>query len=134
MKLFFYKPKCFSPLILLIVKISSNDELERVEAWAHELFQILMDQKEANEENILVISIIKDHDKSTINLIVPSTKSNDKLVTRCHSDTNFVNAVVVETLKKSDTEFYIELGESKVFIHSVHLNLMALSKFYKVKN
>lgn len=134
MKLFFYKPKQFSPIILLIVKISSNDELEKLETWAHELFQILMDQKEATEENILILSIIKDHEKATINLIVPSTKSNDKLVTRCHNDTNFVNALVVETLKKSDTEFYIELAESKVYIHTVHLNLMAFSKFYKVKN
>jgi hypothetical protein len=76
MKLFFYKPKQFSPIIFLIVKISSNDELEKIEAWTHELFQILIEQKEATEENILVFSIIKDHEKSTINLILPSTKSN----------------------------------------------------------
>lgn len=133
MKLFFYKPKQFSPIIFLIVKISSNDELEKIEAWTHELFQILIDQKEATEENILVFSIIKDHEKSTINLILPSTKSNEKLTHRCHTDINFVNSLVVETLIKSDTEFYIELAESKIYIHPVHLNLMSLSKFYKKK-
>jgi hypothetical protein len=133
MKLFFYKPKCFDPIILLIIKITSDDELEKVEGWAHELFQILMDQKEANEENILILSIIKDHDKATVNLIVPSTKSNQNVVNRCYTDTNFVNKVVVKTLIKSDTEFYIEIGESKVYIHSVNLNLMAFSKYYKIK-
>jgi hypothetical protein len=131
MKLFFYNPKQFSPIILLVVKISTNDELEKLEAMAHELFLILMEQKVATEENILVISIIKDHTKATINLIIPSTKSNDNLVNRCHTNTNFINAIVIETLIKSDTEFYIELCESKIYIHPIHLNLMALSKFYK---
>jgi hypothetical protein len=133
MKLFFYKPKQFSPIILLVVKISNNDELQKIEAMAHELFLILMEQNVATEENILVISIIKDHEKATMNLIIPSTKSNENLVNRCHN-TNFVNAIVIETLKKSDTEFYIELGQSKIFIHTTHLNLMGLSKFYKLYN
>ena len=100
---------------------------------AHELFLILMEQKVANEENILVISIIKDYEKATVNLIIPSTKSNENLVNRCHN-TNFVNAIVIETLIKSDTEFYIELATSKIFIHTIHLNLMGLSKFYKIHN
>jgi len=133
MKLFFYKPKQFSPIILIIVKISNNDELQKIEAMAHELFLILMEQNVATEENILIISVIKDHEKATMNLIIPSTKSNENLVNRCHN-TNFVNAIVIETLKKSDTEFYIELGQSKIFIHTIHLNLMGLSKFYKLYN
>jgi len=133
MKLFFYKPKQFNPIIILIVKISNNDELQKIETMAHELFLILMEQNVATEENILIISIIKDHEKATINLIIPSTKSNENLVNRCHN-TNFVNALIIETLKKSDTEFYIELGQSKIFIHTTHLNLMGLSKFYKLHN
>ena len=58
MKLFFYKPKQFSPIIILIVKIFSNDELQKIEAMAHELFLILMEQNVATEENILIISIL----------------------------------------------------------------------------
>ena len=61
MKLFFYKPKQFSPIILIIVKISNNDELQKIEAMAHELFLILMEQNVATEENILIISVIKYH-------------------------------------------------------------------------
>jgi len=133
MKLFFYKPKQFSPIILLIVKISNNDELLKIEAMSHEFFLILMEQNVATEENILIISVIKDHEKATINLIIPSTKSNENLVNRCHN-TNFINAIVIETLKKSDTEFYIELGQSKILIHTTHLNLMGLSKFYKINS
>jgi hypothetical protein len=132
MKLFYYKPKQFDPLLFLIVKISDKNEMEKLEAWTNELFQILIDHGDANEENILIFSVIKDFDKSTENLILPSTKSSPKLTERCHKETKFVNNLVVETLRKSDTEFYIELLQEKVLIHQVKLNLMALSKFYSI--
>lgn len=132
MKLFFYKPKQFSPLLFIIVKVSDKDEIEKIEAWTHEIFQILIDQEEASQENILIFSIIKDFDKTTENLILPSVKSNKKLTERCYNETKFVNNLVVETLKKSDTEFYIELLPAKVLIHPIKLNLMALSKFYSL--
>ena len=85
------------------------------------------------EENILIFSVIKDYDKSTENLILPSTKSNQKLTERCYKETKFVNNLVVETLRKSDTEFYIEFLPDKILIHPVKLNLMSLSKYYKIK-
>lgn len=132
MKLFYYKPKQFSPILFIIVKISNKDEMEKLEAWTNEIFKILIDEGEANEENILIFSVIKDHEKVTENLILPSTKSSPKLTERCHKETKFVNSLVVETLRKSDTEFYIELLPDKVLIHQMKLNLMALSKFYSV--
>jgi hypothetical protein len=133
MKLFFYKPKPFEPIIILVTKISTDEEAEKAEAWAHELFQILMDQNEATDKNILILSIIKDHKKSTINMIVPAVNSSPSLVERCQSNTKFLNSVIVETLQKSDTEFCIELTPEKVLIHSLNLNFMSLSKFYKIK-
>ncbi len=132
MKLFFYKPQKFSPLLIVVVKISNKDELEKIEAMAGEIFQILMDNGDATNENILVFSIIKDYDKLTTNLILPSTKSSQTLTHRCHVDTKFMNAVVIETLKNSDTEYYLELTDSKIYMHLKHLNLMALANFYSM--
>ena len=132
MKLFYYRPKQFSPLLFLITKISYENELEKLEAWANEIFQILIDEKEANEKNILVFSVIKDYDKKTINLIKPSTKSSPKLANRCFEDTKFVNSVIVETIKKWDSDFHLELLPDKVVIHQTKLNLMSLCKFYSV--
>lgn len=132
MKLFFFKPKRFSPLLIIVTKISSKDELEKIELLSTEIFQILMDNKDATEENILVFSIIKDYDKSTTNFILPSTKSSQTLTNRCHMDTTFMNAVVIETLKNCDTEYYLELTDNKTFMHMVNLNLMALSNFYSL--
>jgi hypothetical protein len=130
MKLFFFKPKKFSPLLIIIGKISNKDEFEKIEAMSNEIFHILMDNGDATNENILVFSIIKDYDKSTTNLILPSTKSSQTLTNRCHVDTSFMNAIVIETLKNTDTEYYLELTESKIYMHLTHLNLMALASFY----
>lgn len=132
MKLFYYKPKLFNPILLLVTKISNKNEMEKLEAWTNELFQILIEHGNANEENILIFSVIKDYDKSTENLILPSTKSSLKLTERCYKETKFVNNLVVETLQKTDTEFYIELLPEKVLIHDVKLNLMVMSKFYSL--
>jgi hypothetical protein len=132
MKLFYYKPKQFNPLLFLIIKISEKCEMEKLEARVNELFQILIEHGNANQENILIFSIIKDYDKSTENLILPSTKSSPKLTERCHKETKFVNNLVVETLRNSDTDFYIELLPEKVLIHEVKLNLITFSKFYSV--
>jgi hypothetical protein len=132
MKLFFYKPKRFSPLLIIVAKIGSSDELEKIEAMSSDIFQILIDNNDANEENILVFSIIKDYDKLTTNLILPSTKSSQTLTNRCLIDTKFMNAIIIETLKKSDTEYYLELTDSKIYMHMTHLNLMTLANFYSI--
>lgn len=132
MKLFFFKPKKFNPLLIIIIKISSLDELEKIEAMTSEIFQILIDNKDATEENILIFSIIKDYDKSTTNLILPSTNSSQTLTDRCHKDTQFMNAIVIETLKNCDTEYHLELNDSKIYMHIIHLNLISLSNFYSI--
>jgi hypothetical protein len=132
MKLFYYKPNQFNPIIFLITKISNKNEMKKLESWTNKLFQVLIDHGNANKKNILIFSVIKDYDKSTENLILPSTESSPKLTERCHKETKFVNGLVVEILKKSDTDFYIELISDKVLIHDVKLNLMAFTKYYSV--
>ena len=132
MNLFFYKPTLFNPILFLIAKISNKDDMEILEAYTNEIFQILIDEKEATEKNILIFSVIKDYEKTTQNLILPSTKSNKKLTERCYNETKFVNSLVVETLKNTDSKFHIEITPSKIFIHNINLNLMSLSKFYTI--
>ena len=132
MNLYFYKPKQFSPLIFIICKLSNGEEYEKLEAFGEEVFQILMDMNEANETNILIFGIIKDYEKSTINHIMPSTKSSITLTNRCHNDTKFLNSVIIETLIRTDTTFYIEVTNDKIRIHQTHLNLMGLAQFYSI--
>jgi hypothetical protein len=133
MKLFFYKLKQFSPLLLLVAKLSSRDEYDKLEAMTEDIFQILIDHELASEENILIFSVIKDYEKSTINLILPSTKSNPTLTEQCYNETKFINEIVVLLLKNTDSELNLDIQDHKIYIVQQQLNLMAFSKFYSVK-
>jgi hypothetical protein len=132
MILFFFKSKKFNPLIFIIIKISSEQEMERIEAWTNEIFQILLDEDEATKENILIFSIIKDYDRKTINLVLPSTLSDTKLVDNCHNNTKLMNQIIVDTIRNMDSSFHIELLDTKVKIHHTRYNLSEFSKFYTI--
>ena len=130
MKLYYFNPDQFKPILIIVAKLDNEESMGKLEAYTYEIFQILMDEKQADETNIVVFSVIKDHEKSTINLILPSIKSNMNLVTKLENDTQLVNKIIVQTLMKSNTELYFELKENKILIHSDKLNLGDLTKFY----
>jgi len=132
MNIFIYKPKIYNPIIIALVKISSEQELNLLLSLTNELFQILIDNNEATTENILIFSIIKDHLNKTSNLILPSTKSDLKLVNKCEN-TLFIISIISNTLLNSDTKFYIDLKNDKIFLHYKKLNLGIYSKFYLIK-
>ena len=132
MNLFFFKPVKFNPLIIIIIKISTEEEYNIIEEITNNIFQILMDNNDATEKNILIFSIIKDYNKTISNLILPSTKSSKKLIHRCHTDMNFTYAIIIDTLKKCDTEYYLELIDNytRCIKHDNNLNLMGLVQYY----
>ena len=130
MNLFYFKPYQFKPILIIVAKLDTEESVEKLEAYTHEIFQILIDEKEADETNIIIFSVIKDHEKSTLNLILPSIKSNINLVTKLENDTQLVNKIIVRTLMKSNTRLYFELKEDRILIHSNKLNLEQLIKYY----
>jgi len=130
MKLYYFNPKQFKPILIIVAKLDNEESMEKLEAYTNEIFQILIDEQEADETNIIVFSVIKDHEKSTINLILPSIKSNMNLVTKLEDDTQLVNKIIVQTLMKSNTKLYFELREDRILIHSDNLNLEQLTKYY----
>jgi hypothetical protein len=130
MKLFYFNPNNFSPLLIIVAKLDSNDKVEKLEAYTHEIFQILMDENEANESSIIIFSIIKDHEKSTMNMILPCVKSNMDYVKKCEEDVSLVNKIIVQTLMKNNTKFYFEILENKILIHMKEINLGELKQFY----
>lgn len=132
MKLFFYKLDK-SPLLFIICKLSSINEMERIEALYNNVFQILVDEKVACEENILIFSIIKDFNKTIENIILPAKNSNEELIHTCHTNNNAINIMIVELLKNVDSEFYIEIQEFKILIHNIKLNMGTLASFYSIK-
>jgi hypothetical protein len=138
MKLFFLKPKKYNPIVFIVAKISDPEMMEKIEALSHEIFHILMDEKVADETNILIFSIIKDYDKATINMILPSTESNTILVERCHENAHFVNTLIVDTLINVNTELFLEILDSKILLYSDKVkhshNLTELAYYFKISD
>jgi hypothetical protein len=132
MILFFYKPKKYSPIIILLIKIQKQDEFEKLEAWTSELFQILFDLKEANGKNILIFSVIKDYEKSTINLVLPAHEANSVIVNKCHQNINFMNKIIVDTIQNTETELIIEIKDAKILVHEIQTNLMGLARYFNI--
>ena len=81
-------------LLFIVAKLESKQEFLKLESLTHDIFQILIDQKEASEENILIFSIIKDYEKLTINLILPSTRSRLELTDYCYSNLHIINQII----------------------------------------
>lgn len=140
MKLFIYNPKKYNPLIFIIAKVSSKDEVDNIETFANDIFQLLIDNKTATDKNTLIFSIIKDFDKTTENLILPSKKSNADLVDKCTNkeNTNILNNIIIDILINIDSEFFLEFvfsnNNTKILIHTININLSSLSKYYKITN
>lgn len=140
MKLFIYNPKKYNPLIFIIAKVSSKDDVDNIETFANDIFQLLIDNKTATDKNTLIFSIIKDFDKTTENLILPSKKSNAELVDKCTNkeNTNILNNIIIDILINIDSEFFLEFvfsnNNTKILIHTININLSSLSKYYKTIN
>ena len=127
MKLFIYNPKKYNPLIFIIAKVSSKDEVDNIETFANDIFQLLIDNKTATDKNTLIFSIIKDFDKTTENLILPSKKSNADLVDKCTNkeNTNIINNIIIDILINIDSEFFLEFvfsnNNTKILIHTINI-------------
>jgi hypothetical protein len=132
MKLFIFKPEDFSPLIFVVTKLESQESVNRLENMTDEIFQILVEQGEANNTNILIFSIIKDHMKSTINMILPAINSNKKMVDKCHKNTQFVNAMIVQILQNYFCEFYFNIDMEEITIYHERMNISQLIGYYSV--
>ena len=130
MKLFFIKPAVFSPLIFFIVRVVSNEEVLKIESLAPELFQFLIEKEHATTKNILIISMIKDHEQKTVNYVLPSIESDAALLEKCHTRQNLLKTILIETLKNYQTELYINVDESELIVHYDKISLMEMVNFF----
>lgn len=132
MNLFYFKVNKYDPFIFIIVKIDNKEDMERLQVWTSEIFQILIDHKKAKLNSILIFSIINDYEEKTTNLILPSTVSDKKIVTQCENNTELLNKAIVDTLLNFDSEFYLEVSDNKVKMHMINISLAPLAEYYSI--
>ena len=78
--LFYYNEGKIKPFIFLVAKVSNDNDINLLEEYTENIFKILIDNQLSNESDILIINIIKEHEGKIINWILPSVKSDTKIV------------------------------------------------------
>ena len=133
--LFYYNKKFTKPFIFLITKISDAKEEKLLQENTENIFKILIDNNLSLNSDILIFNIIKEHESKIINWILPSIKSDQKIVKKIENNKDLLNAIVTETIKNSTCETSISLADEKdgslnIHVKDCNINLGFLTEIY----
>jgi hypothetical protein len=119
--LFYFNKNYTKPIVFITTKITNNNEEIILDENSENLFRILIENKLSNDSDILIFNIIKEHKAKIINWILPSVKSNKKLVKQIENNTDLVNKIISETMKNSFCNTVISLEEQKENQIDIHI-------------
>lgn len=130
LNLFYFNHKISSPIIFFIIEINNDEEEKFIENHTNYLFKILIDNKLANSNSILIFSIIKKHTGKMINWILPSKESNGKILRQLEKDSNLINLIINELIKNSNCNTLLIFSTEQLKIQDCDINLNYLSEIY----
>jgi hypothetical protein len=133
MLVYVYKPYKYNPIIILLSMVSCEEEFNYLEDSTDELFGYLFNNNYADTTNIILLSVIKQYDKTTSSLIIPSIHTNQDVINYC-DHVQFTNNIIVDTIKNSDSIFYhdIDMATNKMKIYDKSTNLSHLASYYRI--
>ncbi len=133
MIVYVYKPYKYNPIIILISMVMSVDEFKYLEDSTDELCYYLFNNNYADTTNIILLSVIKQYDKTISSLIIPSIHTNQDIIEYCDY-VQFTNNIIVDTIKNSNSIFYqdIDMMTNKMKIYDKSINLSHFASYYKV--
>jgi len=110
--LFYYNEGKIKPFIFLVAKVSNDNDINLLEEYTENIFKILIDNQLSNESDILIINIIKEHEGKIINWILPSVKSDTKIVESIENNSELVNDILITVLENMNCKTEILLNEA----------------------
>ena len=133
MLVYVYKPYKYNPIIILLSMVSCEEEFIYLEDSTDELFGYLFNNNYADTTNIILLSVIKQYDKTTSSLIIPSIHTNQDVINYC-DHVQFTNNIIVDTIKNSDSIFYhdIDMSTNKMKIYDKSTNLSHFASYYRI--
>jgi hypothetical protein len=130
MELFFYCPIEIKPIQILVCKVDNEELFNLTQDLSHHIFNSLFNSGLSTTNNLLILSIIKDHTQTISNLIIPSIHTNKELTIYFTNTTENTNKLIKNVLINCDTKCFIELKEDDIIIKYNNYNLSSLSDFY----
>jgi hypothetical protein len=133
--LFYFNKNYTKPIVFITTKITNNNEEIILDENSENLFRILIENNLSEDSDILIFNVIKEHKGKIINWILPSVKSNKKLVKQIENNTNLVNKIISETMKNSFCNTVISLKEQKenkidIYIRDCNVSLGFMTEIY----
>ena len=110
--LFYYNEGKIKPFIFLVAKVYNDKDINLLEEYTENIFKILIDNQLSNESDILIINIIKEHEGKIINWILPSVKSDTKIVESIENNSELVNDILITVLENMNCRTEILLNEA----------------------
>lgn len=130
MELFFYCPIEIKPIQILVCKVDNEELFNLTQDLSHHIFNALFNSGLSTTNNLLILSIIKDHTQTISNLIIPSIHTNKELTIYFTNTTENTNKLIKNVLINCETKCFIELKEDDIIIKYNNYNLSSLSDFY----
>ena len=104
MYLYYFDSITSDPLKFIIVRIINDDEYEELLDNMIDIFHILINNNLANNDNILVFSLIKENKQSIENISLPFTNKNLNYLDNC-----IFNEKIIELLQNENCKYFFEI-------------------------
>jgi len=121
--LYYFNEPITIPIVFFIIKIFNKEEEEFLEKNTHLLFKTLIENNYASSNSIVIFNIIKEYSNKIINWILPSKTTNLKFLKQIEKDNNFINSIIIETLKHYNCKIQIVFSQNELKIQSCNINL-----------
>jgi hypothetical protein len=128
--LYYFNVKEIKPIIFIITRINSESEEKILDSHAEFLFNSLIENKFAEESDILIFNLIKEYQGKIINWILPSKKSNKNILEKIENNKDIINNIITTTLKKSNCNTMISISKNELKIKDCDLDLEMFSEIY----
>lgn len=128
--LYYFNLREIKPIIFIITRINSEEEEKLLEDNSSILFETLIENKFAEDSNILIFNLIKEHQGKIINWILPSKKSNKNILEKIENNKDIINNIITTTLKKSNCNTIISISKDELKIKDCDIDLEMFSEIY----
>lgn len=128
--LYYFNVKEIKPIIFIITRINSENEEKILDSQADFLFNSLIENKFAEESDILIFNLIKEYQGKIINWILPSKKSNKNILEKIENNKDIINNIITTTLKKTNCNTLISMSKDELKIKDCDIDLEMFSEIY----
>ena len=128
--LYYFNLKEIKPIIFIITRISNILDENILEENTNFLFNSLIENKFAEETDILIFNLIKEHQGKIINWILPSKKSNKNLLETIENNRDIINNIITTTLKNSNCNTLISISKDELKIKDCDIDLQMFSEVF----